>query len=79
MRLKALLLSAVWMGTVVATSAQAIPSATGDLGPTVSKNYPIALSFNYTAMIGNAPPGQCGCFLLNGGSSEELFADFKPA
>jgi hypothetical protein len=28
-------------------------------------------------MIGNAPPGNCGCFLLNGGSSEELFHVWK--
>ena len=77
MSLKALLLSAVWMATVASASAQAIPSEAGDLGPTVSKNYPIVLSFNYTAMIGNAPPGQCGCFLLNGGSSEELFYIWK--
>src|SRR6185437_8206539 len=48
-----------------------------DLGPTVSKSVPIALSVGYTAMIGNAPPGTCGCFLLNGGSSEELFHVWK--
>src|SRR6185437_10350474 len=48
-----------------------------DLGPTVSKSVPIALSVGYTAMIGNAPPGDCGCFLLNGGSSEELFHVWK--
>lgn len=77
MSLKTLFLSTVWMAAVAAASAQAIPSAAGDLGPTVSKNYPIALSFNYTAMIGNAPPGKCGCFLLNGGSSEELFYVWK--
>jgi outer membrane immunogenic protein len=77
MTLKVFLLSAVWMGTVAAASAQAIPSGAGDLGPTVSKDYPIALSVNYTAMIGNAPPGECGCFLLNGGSSEELFYVWK--
>lgn len=77
MNLKALLLSAVWMGMVATASAQAIPPGASDRGPTVSKNYPIALSFNYTAMIGNAPPGKCGCFLLNGGSSEELFYVWK--
>lgn len=76
MRLK-IFMSAVWMGAVAVACAQTIPSEAGDLGPTVSKSYPIALSFNYTAMIANAPPGDCGCFLLNGGSSEELFHVWK--
>jgi peptidoglycan-associated lipoprotein len=61
----------------VTASAQAHPSEADDLGPTVSKSYPIALSVDYTAMIGNAPPGNCGCFQLNGGSSEELFHVWK--
>jgi outer membrane immunogenic protein len=65
------------MGMVAAASAQSVPAEAGDLGPTVSKSHPIALSVNYTAMIGNAPPGNCGCFLLNGGSSEELFHVWK--
>jgi hypothetical protein len=73
MKLNKLLISAALMGSAVAVSAQAIPSAIGDLGPTVSKNYPIVLSVNYTAMIGNAPPGTCGCFLLNGGSGDAVF------
>ncbi|MEO6911351.1 MAG: hypothetical protein ABI158_10545 [Edaphobacter sp.] len=79
MRLKCnlFLMSAVLMGTVATASAQISPSESSDLGPTVSKSHPIALSVNYTAMIGNAPPGQCGCFLLNGGSSEELFHVWK--
>ncbi len=77
MRLNMFLMSAVLMGTSVAVSAQTLPSEAGDLGPTVSKSHPIALSVNYTAMIGNAPPGNCGCFLLNGGSSEELFHVWK--
>jgi len=73
MKLNVFLMSAVWMAAVAVASAQIVPSEAGDLGPTVSKSHPIALSVNYTAMIGNAPPGNCGCFLLNGGSSEELF------
>ncbi len=77
MRLNLLLTLAVLMGTAVVVSAQTLPSEAGDLGPTVSKSHPIALSVNYTAMIGNAPPGNCGCFLLNGGSSEELFHVWK--
>lgn len=77
MRLHLLLISAVLIGAAATASAQTTPSQVGDLGPTVSKTYPIALSIGYTAMIGNAPPGTCGCFLLNGGSSEGLFHIWK--
>jgi peptidoglycan-associated lipoprotein len=77
MRFEIFLMSVVLTGTVAAASAQTNSSPTGDLGPTVSKSNPIALSVNYTATIGNAPPGNCGCFLLNGGSSEELFHVWK--
>jgi len=76
MRVITFLMSALWIGAVSAASAQSV-APTNDLGPTVSKSHPIALSVNYTAMIGNAPPGTCGCFLLNGGSSEELFHLWK--
>ena len=76
MRVITFLVSALLMGAVSAASAQT-EAPTNDLGPTVSKSHPIALSANYTAMIGNAPPGTCGCFLLNGGSSEELFHLWK--
>lgn len=76
MRVITFLMSALLMGAVSAASAQSV-APTNDLGPTVSKSHPIALSVNYTAMIGNAPPGTCGCFLLNGGSSEELFHLWK--
>jgi|GEM_PF-564234 outer membrane immunogenic protein len=77
MRVITFLISALLMGAVSAASAQTI-APTDDLGPTVSKSRPVALSFNYTAMIGNAPPpATCGCFLLNGGSSEELFHVWK--
>jgi peptidoglycan-associated lipoprotein len=71
------LMSVVLTGPVAAASAQTVPSPAGDRGPTVSKSHPIALSVNYTAMVGNAPPGECGCFVLNGGSSEELFHVWK--
>jgi len=77
MRFEMFLMSAVLTATVAAASAQAVSSQTGNLGPTVSKSHPVAISVNYTAMIGNAPPGNCGCFLLNGGSSEELFYVWK--
>lgn len=77
MKLQMFLMPAVLMGMVAAASAQAVSPPAGDSGPTISKSYPIALSVNYTAMIGNGPPGTCGCFLLNGGSSEELFYVWK--
>ncbi len=65
------------MGAAAAAPARVFPAPVSDLGPTVSENHPVALSFNYTAMIGNAPPGSCGCFLLNGGSSEDIFQVWK--
>lgn len=78
MKLNKLLMSAALMGSAAAAAfAQAIPSTINDLGPTVSKNYPVVLSVNYTAMIGNAPPGTCGCFVLNGGSSTAQFHVWK--
>lgn len=70
------LMPALLMGAVSAASARSV-APTNDPGPTVSKIHPIALSVNYTAMISNAPPGTCGCFLLNGGSSEGLFYLWK--
>jgi hypothetical protein len=76
MRVITFLVSTLLMGAVSTVPAQSA-APTDDLGPTVSKNHPIALSVNYTAMIGNASPGTCGCFLLNGGSSEELFHLWK--
>jgi outer membrane immunogenic protein len=76
MRVITFLMSTLLLGAVSAVSAQSA-APTDDLGPTVSKSHPIALSVNYTAMIGNAPPGTCGCFLLNGGSSEEVFYLWK--
>jgi peptidoglycan-associated lipoprotein len=77
MRFEMFLMSVVLTGTVATASAQTVASPAGDLGLTVSKSHPIALSVNYTATISNAPPANCGCFLLNGGSSEELFHVWK--
>jgi outer membrane immunogenic protein len=54
--------------------ARAVPFK---FGPTVSKSHPIALSVGYSAMISNSPPGECGCFLLNGASGEALFHVWK--
>lgn len=76
MRVITFLMLTLLMGAVSAASAQSA-APTDDLGPTVSKSHPMALSVDYTAMIGNAPPGTCGCFLLNGASTEELFHLWK--
>jgi hypothetical protein len=73
MRFDKLFVFALFAGTAAAAIAQAVPVASDDRGPTVSSRYPIALSLNYTAMISNAPPGTCGCFLLQGGSGEGVF------
>ena len=75
MRLSTLLLAVVSITTVPVVHAQAAPFDGHD--PTVSKSHPIALSVGYSATISNAPPGQCGCFLLNGGSVEALFQVWK--
>jgi outer membrane immunogenic protein len=73
MRLSALLLAVFLIEAVPVGHAQAVPFK---FGPTVSKSHPIALSVGYSAMISNSPPGECGCFLLNG-SSEALFHVWK--
>jgi hypothetical protein len=75
MRLSTLLLAVVSIKAVPVVQAQAVPFDAH--GPTVSKSHPIALSVGYSAMISNAPPGECGCFVLNGGSSEALFHVWK--
>jgi peptidoglycan-associated lipoprotein len=75
MRFSTLLLAVVSITAVPVAHAQAVPFDGHD--PTVSKSHPIALSVGYSAMISNAPPGQCGCFLLNGGSVEALFQVWK--
>ncbi|ADV81013.1 outer membrane protein [Terriglobus saanensis] len=77
MRLTRILFSIVLMIMATTACAQAIPSGASELGQTVSKEYPIALSLRYSATISNAPPGTCGCFLMNGGSGEVLFYVWK--
>jgi outer membrane immunogenic protein len=72
MRLSRFLMFAVLAGVSTTVVAQAV-TAGPDLGPTVSRESPIAISMSYSAMVGNSPPGSCGCFLLNGGSSEGMF------
>jgi outer membrane immunogenic protein len=72
MRISRYLMLALFAATSTTVIAQAVPAG-ADLGPTVSSLSPIAVSFSYTAMISNSPPGNCGCFLLNGGNSEGAF------
>ncbi len=72
MKISRFLMLALFAVTSTTVIAQAVPAGP-DLGPTVSSLSPIAVSFNYSAMISNSPPGSCGCFLLNGGSSEGVF------
>jgi hypothetical protein len=38
---------------------------------------PLEISFNYSYARSNAAPGQCGCFNMNGGSSEVAFHAFR--
>lgn len=65
------------MNAVPVGHAQAVPFNFEKHVLTVSKSHPIALSVGYSAMISNAPPGECGCLLLNGGSSEAMFHVWK--
>jgi hypothetical protein len=39
---------------------------------------PLEISFNYSYARSNAAPGQCGCFNMNGGSSEVALHAFRP-
>jgi outer membrane immunogenic protein len=77
MRVSTFLLAIVWMSAVPGGHAQAVPFNFEDHDLTVSKSHPSALSVGYSAMISNAPPRECGCFLLNGGSSEALVHVWK--
>jgi hypothetical protein len=38
---------------------------------------PLEISFSYSYARSNAAPGQCGCFNMNGGSSEVAFHAFR--
>jgi hypothetical protein len=77
MRLRTTLFLAMISTNVAGVArAQAVVSGSENEA-TVSKNHPIVLSVGYSGMISNAPPGQCGCFLMNGGSGEALFQVWK--
>ena len=44
---------------------------------TAPRYAPLEISFNYSYARSNAAPGQCGCFNMNGGSSEVAFHAFR--
>jgi len=68
MYLKRAVLFAVILAFPWMLCAQAIPNGSvgGDMGR-------IQLGLNYNYFHANAPPGQCGCFGLNGGSATFLY------
>ena len=44
---------------------------------TAPRYAPLEISFNYSYARSNAAPGHCGCFNMNGGSSEVAFHAFR--
>ena len=53
----------------VALRAQATPSGGSGYGLEAGDTPRMEAGFNYNYLRANAPPGQCGCFGLNGGSA----------
>jgi hypothetical protein len=53
-------------------------SASAQQVETAPRYAPLEISFNYSYARSNAAPGQCGCFNMNGGSSEVAFHAFRP-
>jgi outer membrane immunogenic protein len=45
--------------------------------PEVPPNAPLQISFSYSYARANAGPGQCGCFNMNGGSTEVAFHAYR--
>lgn len=68
MHLKRILLVALLLALPCVLHGQAIPngSAVQDIGR-------IEVGANYNFFHANAPPGQCGCFSLNGGSGTFIY------
>jgi outer membrane immunogenic protein len=52
-------------------------SASAQQVETAARYAPLELSFNYSYARSNAAPGQCGCFNMNGGSSEVAIHAFR--
>jgi len=68
MHLRRTVLFALMLALPCALRGQAIPngSAVDDIGR-------VEVGLNYNFFHANAPPGQCGCFSLNGGSGTVVF------
>jgi len=57
------------VGASLSAAAQAMPAS----GHWTPRSAPIDLGVNYVADISNAPPGTCGCFLMQGGGATVRF------
>ena len=74
MHLKRAALFAMMLALPWVLHAQAIPN-----GPATADEIPrYELGLNYNYFHANAPPGQCGCFSLNGGSGT-IVVNLTPA
>jgi outer membrane immunogenic protein len=62
---------------VVLTVGMGWISAGAQQVETAPRYAPLEISFNYSYARSNAAPGQCGCFNMNGGSSEVAFHAFR--
>ncbi len=62
-----LLVSLPW-----ALHAQAAPTGSADYGLNEGEIPRREIGLNYSYIHANAPPGQCGCFSLNGGSATAI-------
>jgi outer membrane immunogenic protein len=52
-------------------------SASAQQVETAPRYAPLEISFSYSYARANAGPGQCGCFNMNGGSSEVAFHAYR--
>ena len=66
------LLLTIAMGWTAAASHAQQATPAGGLDP-AAQHGPLEVSFSYDDARGNAEPGHCGCFSMNGGSAEVAF------
>jgi outer membrane immunogenic protein len=71
------ILFALLLSLTAGMHAQALPTSGGSYGLAEGDIPRGEIGFNYNYIHANAPPGQCGCFSLNGGSSTFVF-NLKP-
>jgi peptidoglycan-associated lipoprotein len=74
---------ALFLAIAAASPAMAVaqttqPAPTAPSAPAPSKPYRSELALDYSYLRGNAPPGGCSCFNLNGGSATFAWS-VKPA